>query len=76
MGGWGGQLWGPGADTAGARMRYRRDAGEEPEEEEKETVLEKIEDAPHKIEEEMIELEHEAEEKLKPIAEMAHMKPW
>merc|ERR1719251_572173 len=28
------------------------------------------------MKEEIVELEHEAEEKLKPLAEMTHMKPW
>lgn len=51
----------------GAQLRYRRDAEE---------VMEDIKEAPEEIKEEFIELEHKAEEKLKPIAEMTHMKPW
>jgi len=51
----------------GAQLRYRRDAGE---------VMEDIKEAPAEIKEEFIELEQKAEEELKPIAEMTHMKPW
>merc|ERR1711971_1224385 len=51
----------------GAQLRYRRDA---------EGVMEDIKEAPEELKEELVELEHKAEEKLKPIAEMTHMKPW
>ena len=51
----------------GAQLRYRRDA---------EGVMEDIKEAPEHMKEEIVELEHEAEEKLKPLAEMTHMKPW
>ena len=31
---------------------------------------------PEELKEEMVELEHRAEDELKPIAEKTHLKPW
>lgn len=58
-------------ETAGARLRYKRDEGEEGG-----GVMDEIKEAEHKVEEKFEELEHKAEEKLAPVAETLHMKPW
>ena len=55
---------GGGSQYWGPRMRHRRDVGED------------IKEEFHHVEEEFIELEEKAEEKLKPIAEVTHMEPW
>eukprot|EP00092_Neocalanus_flemingeri_P010844 GFUD01011676.1.p1 GENE.GFUD01011676.1~~GFUD01011676.1.p1 ORF type:complete len:469 (+),score=163.79 GFUD01011676.1:251-1657(+) len=57
-------LFGEGGSLRGARMRYRRDA------------VEDMKDGLHKVEDEVMDLEKKAEEELKPVAELTHMKPW
>lgn len=58
-------------ETGGARLRHKRDEGEEDE-----GVIDKMKDAEQEMEEKVEELEHMAEEKLAPVAETLHMKPW
>ena len=74
MGGGGHTAWHLSGATGAARMRYRRDAEEEGEE--GGGIMASIKNTEHKMEEEIVELEHRAEEALKPVAEMTHMKPW
>ena len=77
MGGGGHTAWHLSGATGAARMRYRRDAEEEPKEEEEGSgVMDSIKETEEKMEEEIVELEHKAEEALKPVAEMTHMQPW
>jgi len=59
-----GELYGATSGEGGPRLRYRRD------------VVEDVKEFEHNVEDKVVELEHEAEEALKPVAEMVHMKPW
>ena len=54
----------------GPRMRYRREADDEG------GVLDDLKDAEKKVEETFVELEHEAEDAVAPIAETVGMQPW
>ena len=38
--------------------------------------LSRMEEDPEKVKEEIVMLEHMAEEELKPISEKSHLKPW
>jgi len=58
------EIFGGGSAINGARMRHRRD------------VMEDMKGGVHKVEDEIIHLEKEAEDILEPVAEKAHMKPW
>ena len=51
-------------------MRFRRDAEEEG------GVIDSIKDAEQKVEDAVINAEHEMEEALAPVAETVGMEPW
>jgi len=54
----------------GPRMRFRRDA------EEDEGFVDKVKDIEQDMEDKFVEIEHEAEDVVAPVAETLHMKPW
>ena len=58
------EFFGGGDAMSGPRMRFRRD------------VIEDVKEAEHKVEEEIIHLEKEAEDIVAPAAEKVGMEPW